>query len=207
MRQNFIHHLRDYNMDHNTAQSLGAAMLQSTGMIVPEIAPEIALLITNFPRPIVTHNEAADYNLAGGGQFHVAGAPKNRYDGSIQLIETDIGQATKFAELLMACGGMTNCIVYDGKPERYTMAHELRDCAITFEPIEIDAEGVSTVQRVSGTIKYNYYGVNAALGGSSELNLIAPSSNQADQLLVRANKILNLVSSGNNLIKAMKSIF
>ncbi len=62
MQQNFINSLLDYTQDAVTAQSLGAAMLQSNGMIVPDAMPEIALLISNFSRPVVTNNESADYN-------------------------------------------------------------------------------------------------------------------------------------------------
>lgn len=207
MRKEFIQTLRDYTADASAAQSLGAAMLQCNHMIVPEIAPEIALLITNFPRPIVTFNESADYNLAGGGQFHVTGAPKNRYEGQFQIIETDSGQASAFAELLMANDGMTNCLVYDGRPDRYTQVHELLDCAITFEPLEGDAEGVSTIQRASGSIKYNYYGRNAALGSSTSIGQIVSANNGANNLIQRAQKILNIVSAGNNVFKALQSAF
>lgn len=207
MRQNFIQTLRDYVSDATTAQSLGAAMLQCNGMIVPEIAPEIALLIPNFQRPVVTNNDAADYNLAGGGQFHVAGAPKNRYEGQIQVIETDYGQATAFAELLMASGGTTNCLVYDGRPDRYTQVHELRDCAITFEPIDYDGEGVSTIVRVQGTMKYNYYGLNANLGSSTEFGRIKDANKGTKTLEDRATRLLNSIYSGNTLINAMRELF
>lgn len=207
MNQNFINTLRDYTQDAKTAESLGSAMLQCSGMFVPEGAPEIALLITNFPRPMITHNEPADFNLAGGGQFHVSGAPKNRYDGSFQMIETDFGQATAFAELLMSCGGSMNCTVYDGRPDRFIRAHELLNVSFTFEPFEIDSEGVSTIQRVSGQVKYNYYGVNASLGQASSNGMINGINDGSRVLYERANKILDAVYAGNTLVNAIREFF
>lgn len=206
MRQDFFPTLTEFSAVGNTAQDLGAPMLQCYGLLVPEIAPEIQLLIVNFPRPIITFNEPADFNLAGGAQFHTSGAPKNRYDGQIQVIETESGQVTAFAELLMACGGMTNCVMYDGERGRYTQAHELRDCAITFEPLEIDAEGVSTVQRASGAIKYNYYGINANLGTSSSTGVISGLNASSKKLLDRASSLLNVIYAGNSIIKAMRDL-
>jgi hypothetical protein len=80
MLQNFIQTHRDYFGDGVAAQQLGAAMLQSSGMVVPDAMPNIALLITTSSSPVLTNNEPADYNLAGGGQFHVPGAPKTARD-------------------------------------------------------------------------------------------------------------------------------
>ena len=207
MRQQFIQTLQEYTGDASTAQSLGAAMLQCNGMIVPNEFPHIALLIANFQRPVVTHNEAADYNVAGGAQFHVSGAPKNRYESQWQMIETDSLQVTKFAEALMAQGGMVDCTVYDGRQGRYLMAHELKDCAITFEPIDYEGEGVSSIVRVSAQVKYNYYGTNAALGSSNSVGKISGVLDSAQSTLNKANSVLNAVYAGNSLLNSMKNIF
>lgn len=207
MNQNFINTLRDYSRDEQSAKSLGAGMLQCNAMLVPEIAPEIALLISNFPRPIVTNNDPAEFNLAGGAQTHVAGAPKTRYQGSFQMIETDTGQGAAFAELLVACGGTTNCIVYDGRPDRFLRANELRNCAITIESPEGDAEGVSTIMRLSGQMTYNFYGSTANLGsvGSGIGQITTGSGNNS--LLDKAQNILNIVYAGNNVVNAIRDIF
>ena len=207
MQQNFIQTLTDYTGDAIAAQALGAAMLQCNAVIVPENMPSIALLISNFTRPVVTHNEAADYNLAGGGQFHVAGAPKNRYEGQWQIIETDFGQATAFAELIQSQGGQTNCIVYDGRQGRYMNSHSLTNVTITFEGIDIDSEGVSSIQRVSANVKFNYYGLSAGLGNVNAIGQIAGAGAGIAGYMAKAQQILNTVNAGNTLINAMKSIF
>ena len=207
MQQNFIQTLQDYTGDAIAAQSLGAAMLQCNGMIVPEAMPNIALLIVNFNRPITTNNEAADYNVAGGAQFHVPGAPKNRFEGQWQLIETDFGQATAFAELIMSQGGQTDCVVYDGRQGRYMSMHQLTNVAITFEPIDIDSEGVSTIQRVSANVKYNYYGMSAGLGNTNVVGQISGAKSGVQSVLQKAQGLLNTVYAGNTLINSMKSLF
>lgn len=207
MQQNFINTLLDYAGDGIAAQSLGAAMLQSNGMIVPDAMPNIALLISNFNRPVITNNESADYNLAGGGQFHVPGAPKNRYEGQWQIIETDFGQATAFAELMQARGGQTDCWVYDGRKERYMHAHRLTNVALTFEPLDIDSEGVSTIQRVQVSAKYNYYGLNGSMGSVNQIGQIAGATTGASSTLAKAQQILNTIYAGNTLVNALKGIF
>lgn len=206
MKQNFIQTLQDYFRDGQMAQELGSAMLQCNGMLVPNGVPEIALLIPNFSRPVVTHNDSADYNLAGGGQFHVPGAPKNRYEGPIQVLETDSGQASKFAELVMASGGQLDCTMYDGRADRFVTAHEISNVTFTFEPIDIDGEGVSTIQRVQGQIKYNYYGMMANLGNSSLTGQMTGIAG-ADVFLARAQSQLNAVYAGNALINILREAF
>ncbi|MEX5443484.1 hypothetical protein WCE14_08955 [Acinetobacter schindleri] len=205
MKQTFIQTLQDYLQDGEAAQSLGAAMLQCNGMLVPEGAPEIALLIPNFSRPVVTNNESADYNLAGGGQFHTPGAPKNRYEGPIQIIETDTGQATAFAEFIMSSGGQVDAVMYDGRRGRFLAAHQITNVTFTFEPIDVDGEGVSAIQRVQGNIKYNYYGAMAQLGSSSQNGLMSGIANSTP-LLDRARRLLDTVYAGNTLLNAMRDL-
>lgn len=207
MQQNFINTVADFTGDAVAAQSLGAAMLQSTGMIVPDAMPEIALLITNFSRPIITNNESADFNLAGGSQHHVPGAPKTRYEGQWQIIETDFGQATAFAELIQARGGQTDCWVYDGRQGRYMHAHRLTNVALTFEPLDVDAEGVSTIQRVQVSAKYNYYGLNGSLGNVNKVGQIIGAAAGTVATLEKAQQLLNTVVAGNTLVNALKGIF
>lgn len=205
MKQNFIQTVQDYVKDGVTAQNLGAAMLQCNGMFVPDAMPEIALLISNFSRPVITNNESADYNLAGGFQAHVAGAPKNRYESQWQMIETDTGQTTAFAELILAQGGTTDGWIYDGRKGRYINAHRVTNVTITFEPIDIDSEGVSAIQRVSAAAKYNYYGQVASLGSANSVGQIADALVSNSSYIAAAKQILNSVYSGNTLINAIRN--
>ncbi|WP_336148186.1 hypothetical protein [Acinetobacter soli] len=197
--------LLDYTQDYQQAKSLGAAMLACHGMIVPAIAPNIALLIPNCPRPSTTYTEPVEFSYAGGLQAHRPGVPKTSHTGQLQFIETDYGQVKGFMELLNSVGGTTDCIVYDGRPGRYTEAYELSDCAITFEPGEFDAEGRSTIMLISAPMSYMYFVINAQLGISYEIGRITESNTVVNQFLARANSILASVQAGNPLYRALAS--
>lgn len=203
---NFENTLMDYCNDYEEAKSLGAQMLACNSIIVPEIAPNIALLISNFPRPITTYTEPVEYAYAGGLQAHRTGVPKTSHTGQLQMIETDFGQIAGFAELLAANGGQTNCIVYDGRRERYTASYYLQNCAITIEPGEMDAEGRNTILRHNAPIQYMYFGMNANLGSATQIGQIAGSGNAMNQFLQKSRSILNTVQAGNTLLNALGAL-
>ncbi|NUF43094.1 hypothetical protein [Acinetobacter pittii] len=213
MQAQFIQTLQEYKSDYETAKQLGTAMLACNAMLVPEIAPNIALLFKTYPRPIVTNNEGADIAFAGGLQGHVAGVPKTSFEGSVTMIETETGQAADFAELLITRGGMTNCILYDGRINRWTKAHELIDCAFTFEPAELDSESRSSILTISANMKYMYFGQNAKVGTASNATFggtqvpVHGGSGGASSFLNKAQNLLNVVTAGNSLFSAAKSIF
>lgn len=209
MQAQFIQTLQDYRGDYETVKQLGAAMLACNAMLVPEAAPNIALLFKTYPRPIVTNNEAAEVAYAGGLVGHVAGVPKTSYDGPVTMIETETGQVADFAELLIAQGGTTNCILYDGRIDRWTKAHELLDCAFTFEPGDLDSESRSTTLTISGNMKYMYFGQNANLGTASNAMFGGQkvAMNGSTEFLNKAQNILNVVKAGNSVFQAIRDIF
>lgn len=209
MQAQFIQTLQNYRSDYETAKQLGAAMLACNAMLVPEAAPNIAILFKTYPRPIVTNNEAAEVSYAGGLVGHVAGVPKTSYEGAVTMIETETGQIADFAELLIAQGGTTNCILYDGRVDRWTKAHELLDCAFTFEPGDLDSESRSTALTISGNMKYMYFGQNAALGSASN-SMYGGTQVAVDGVggfLNKAQNILNVVKAGNTVVQAIRDIF
>lgn len=203
---NFENTLMDYCNDYEEAKSLGAAMLACNSIIVPEIAPNIALLISNFPRPITTFTEPVEYAYAGGLQAHRPGVPKTSHTGQLQFIETDFGQIAGFGELLNSNGGQTNCIVYDGRRERYTASYYLQNCAITIEPGEMDAEGRNTILRHNGPMQYMYFGLNANLGTATKVGQIAGAGNAMNGFLQKSRSILNTIQAGNTLLNALGAL-
>ncbi len=213
MQSQFIQTLPDYRADYETAKQLGAAMLACNAMLVPEAAPNIALLFKTYPRPIVTNNESAEVAYAGGLMGHVPGVPKTSYEGAVTMIETETGQIVDFAELLLAQGGSTNCILYEGRIDRWTKAHELIDCAFTFEPGDLDSESRSTVLTVSGNMKYMYFGQNSAVGTASNALFggkkipVNGSAGGLSSSLNKAQNILNMVKAGNSLFNTVKGLF
>lgn len=214
MQAQFIQTLQEYKSDYETAKQLGAAMLACNAMLVPEAAPHIALLFKTFQRPIVTNTESAEVSYAGGLQAHVSGVPKTSFESAVTLMETETGQGADFAELLISRGGTTNCILYDGRINRWTKAHELIDCSFTFEAGDIDSESRSTILTISGNMKYMYFGQNAKVGtasnaayGGSQVPVYGGNGGGVSPFLNKAQSILNVVTAGNSLFNAAKSIF
>lgn len=208
MKAGFIQTMQEYRQDYEAAKGLGAAMLACNGMLVPQNAPHLALLCKSFPRPIVTNTDSADVAYAGGLAGHVAGVPKTSYEGSLQLIETEKGIISDWAQLLVDSGGTTNCIYYDGRVNRWTKAFELIDCAITLEAPDMDAESRSQIVMVTTQMRYMYFGQNAAMGNVSATSFGGTMVNMGgSDLLTKAQNILNVAVGGKNLATAIKNLF
>ncbi len=109
--------------------------------------------------------------------------------------------------MIQARGGQTDCWVYDGRKDRYMHAHRLTNVALTFEPIDVDSEGVSTIQRVQVSVKYNYYGLNGGLGNVNKAGQIVGAAAGVSATLGKAQQLLNTVVAGNTLVNALKGMF
>lgn len=185
---------QDMYNDYVTAQALGSAMLGCNGMLVPVGLPQYALLIKSFPRPVITRNEPAEVNYAGGFQTSVVSTPKTYYNGEITLIETDSGQGLAFAEWANAVGEH-DYIMYDGRIDRHMRSHNLLKCKITIEPAEIDSENRSSIVTMAGSIKYNYFGMT--VNASTASGKVTDMTNDAvSKFASTASKTLASILSG-----------
>lgn len=157
MSDRFDINSQDMYNDYVTSQALGSAMLECNGMLVPVGMPHYALLIVEFPRPVVTRNDPAEVNYAGGLQTGVVSTPKTYYEGQLVVIETDSGQGLAFAEWANAIGEH-DFIMYDGRIDRHMRSHQLLKCKPTFDLSSINSESRSTILKLTGNIKFNYFG-------------------------------------------------
>ncbi|MGO3664799.1 MULTISPECIES: hypothetical protein [unclassified Psychrobacter] len=164
-----------YRKQYETAKSLGAAMLACNAVLVPEGYNNLYLLIQNFQRPIVSHNDSADVDYARGLQAHVAGTVKTNFEGQWTLIETESGAISKFAEdIAVKHGGILPLVriydgfVGDGDNIKGSREYELIDCAITFTDGggEIDAASRSQILQVQASCRYNYFGQSGKIGAT-----------------------------------------
>lgn len=160
-----------YRQDYETAKSLGAAALACNAVLVPTGHEHLRLLFQNFQRPMVTNNEPADVDYAGGLAAHVQGVPKTSFDGSVTVIETETGAINNFAQAIVDAGGhLPECKVLfglsDGSIDEAVKVYTIYDVAITFSDGggEIDASSRSQILTVSGQMRYMYFGENAELG-------------------------------------------
>lgn len=203
MRHNNPFLMSDMRKDYETQKDLGSALLACHLMIVPVIMPEARLLFQTFPVPYVTNTDSTEVAGAGGLQWSVPGVPRTAFNGSCQLIETGKCKAREFTELVMSSGGVSDCIVYHGRPDRYILQSELLDCAFTFEPGEASADGRGQVMMISGTLDYMYFGDTAQIGGGSSG---LPATNGGNSVRDRiVNSINQLIAKNGN--KSLGQIF
>ncbi len=193
--------LQDYRKMYETAKSLGSAMLACNAVMIPKGYDELYLLIQNFPRPAVTHNDSADTDYALGFQSHTQGTPKTDFEGSITMIETVSGQFARFAEDLVNKhqGELETVMVYDGfvgdgseiKGDR---SYELLGVSFTFSDGggEIDSSSRSQILQVQGNIRYHYFGNSGKLGSGSN-DVFANALNNA---LANNGNLNNVFSNG-----------
>lgn len=194
---------QDYFKDYQTARAMGAAMLASNAMLVPEARPDFALLIKSFPKFLPTLNDPAEVNYGGGLQSTVASVPKTSFEGSLTFIETDTGKGLEFAEWI-AIVGDTDFIFYDGRVDRYIRAHRYHGCKVTFDVGEIDSENRSQILMYNGTIKGHYFGQAATLGKTSNAGVTVGSSNASfNNFLNKTNSVLDTISKGNSIIRSV----
>ena len=95
-----------YKRDYETAKSLGAAALACNAVLIPTGFEHMRLLFQNFTRPMVTNNDPADVDYAGGLAAHIQGVPKTDFETSVTAIETEKGALSKFAQAVVDNGGM-----------------------------------------------------------------------------------------------------
>lgn len=165
--------LTAYRKQYETMKSLGAAMLACNAVLVIQGYENLYMLIQNFQRPITTHHDPADLDLARGLQTHASGVRKTNFESQWTFIETENGVISKFAEdLVNKHGGVIPlCRVYDGFVDdgdniKGLRDYELIDCAITFSDGggEIDAASRSQILQINASCRYNYFGQGGKLG-------------------------------------------
>lgn len=196
-----------YRNDYETAKALGAAALACNAILIPTGYESLRLLIQNFTRPMVTNNDPADVDYAGGLASHVQGVPKTDFESSITVIETETAALSKFAEAVVANGGMLpECKIVFGSSDGTSMTggivYTIYDVAFTFSDGggEIDASSRSQILTISGSMRYMYFGENSSLGttGTNALNSISNS-------LTSPNAVNAVASGVSGLLKIMQS--
>ena len=201
-----------YKRDYETAKSLGAAALACNAVLIPTGFEHMRLLFQNFTRPMVTNNDPADVDYAGGLAAHIQGVPKTDFETSVTAIETEKGALSKFAQAVVDNGGMLpECKVIfggsDGVASSGAEVYTIEDVAVTFSDGggEIDASSRSQILTVSGSIRYMYFGENANLGsvGASAFNNVnntlsnlANGTDTAGALAGALGGLVNIMQNG-----------
>lgn len=184
--------LNQLKADFEEMKRLGSPLLQSQGMLVPRDIQfqSHRLLITQMQRPMVKNADPSEQFLAGGTRFFVPGTPETMYEASIQMIETEGGSASMFAEFIVANGGEIACDYYDGRLGSFTRAYALDHCAIRLDAPDMSAEGRSQGVTVSGSMSYMYFGAFASVGRNNTARPGLKGIDGVEALVERVQSVL-----------------
>ncbi|MEY2864250.1 MAG: hypothetical protein RLY58_1957 [Pseudomonadota bacterium] len=185
--------------DYLAAKELGSPVLACQFMLVPQDFEFGRLLIKSGPYPVVSNNDPAEVNYAGGLQASVAGIPKTKFEGSISVIETEDGHGQAFGEFVVGQGGCIPCDLYLGRPGNFSRVFELTDCKIRVEQGEWDSESRSQVLILNGQMDYMYFGQFASIGSNGTVLPGQKKSSGAQSLINRVQQVINVAQSGVNL--------
>ena len=100
--------LNQLRADYLAIQQLGSPLLSCKGMLVPRGMEDFRFLIKSCPRPIVSNEDPAEVQYAGGFTGIAAGVPKTHYTGNLQMLVTEAGHDQIFADYIVANAGMAN---------------------------------------------------------------------------------------------------
>lgn len=143
---------------YNAQRLLGDKALASDATLVPEGFEQMALLIKQFPWPILTSQGEIEVPMPMGAAAWQPAQVKINQQGAIQIMETVGGQAHDFAETLCANGGRFQASVYEGTPDRFTRGFKLIDCFLQMDNPDRDFESRQQILLVSGTLFFHYFG-------------------------------------------------
>lgn len=159
--------------EYETAKTLGTPALACNAILIPKGFEHMRLLVQNFQRPMVTNNDSADIDFAGGLAAHRPGVPKTSFESSITCIETEKGAVSQFSQAVMNMGGsVDSCSVIfnisDGQTNTQPIVYTIYDVNFTFSDGggEIDASSRSQILTVSGSMRYMYFGGDANMGST-----------------------------------------
>jgi hypothetical protein len=198
--------LNQLRADYLAIQQLGSPLLSCKGMLVPRGMEDFRFLFKSCPRPIVSNEDPAEVQYAGGFTGIAAGVPKTHYTGNLQMLVTAAGHDQIFADYLVANAGMIDCDYYDGRVDSYTRAYSLENCAIRFEMAEFDSDSRSQVMTVSCPIDFNYFGNFADIGTNGT---VMPGHRQiagVEGLVNRVQKVINTAQAATNIGRNIGSV-
>lgn len=192
--------LRD---DYEAIQAMGSPILSCQGMLVPRGMEEVRFLIKSCPRPIVSNEDPAITQYAGGFSGITPSVPKTQYSGNITLVETEQGHVQMLAEYIVASGGAIDCDYYDGRADSFTRAYELLNCAIRFEPADFDTESRSQSMTISAPMDYNYFGSFADIGANGTVSGGQRSLSGIGGFIQRVQNVVNVAQQATRTARSV----
>lgn len=141
---------------------------QSQAIGAPAINANFAIQIVGFEDAWLSAKQAPWVTITPRGEIEVPGPAglntyipqslKTEFTGPITLIETESGYIDSVITRINAIGSQFDAIVYEGTPDRFTLAKEYRNCFLQIEPVDRDHENRAQVLTWSGSLFFHYFG-------------------------------------------------
>lgn len=145
---------------YDTTKALGESAIVSDATFEIEGYESIALLIPQFPMPVLT--TAGEVEIAGpiGTTMYQPQELKIAQQGSITLKETKAGHITNALQRLLSAGkkGVFNAKIYEGTPDSFYRAYQIYDCFLQLENPDRSWEDRTMPLKITGTLFFHYFG-------------------------------------------------
>lgn len=142
----------------NAYTGVGDKIIQSDATFVIDGYEDAALLIKNFPYPILTVGEPIEIPLPMGLKANQVSQVKINQQGSVTMTETVSGHCFRMLADLLNNGGEFTAKVYEGTQDHYLRYYQLYKCSIQLDPGERGWEDNSTTLDLTGNLSYHYFG-------------------------------------------------
>lgn len=143
---------------YNSARALGNKSISSDAYLEIEGHEGIGLLTRQFPFPTLSTAGEIEIPSAMGATMWEPQQLKVAQQGQMAFTETIKGHIALFLEAMTKNGGIFQAKVYEGTPDKFHRAYELRDCFFQADNPDRDWENRSQVTTISGTMFFHFFG-------------------------------------------------
>lgn len=143
---------------YNASRLLGDKAIVSDAMMVIDGFESLSLLIKQFPWPALSVSGEIEVPSPMGTTMWQPQQIRVAHQGPISMMETVGGQVHDFCEAVAASGGRFQATVFEGTPERFYRALQIRDAFVQLDNPDRDWESRAQVMLETGTIFFHYFG-------------------------------------------------
>jgi hypothetical protein len=140
------------------AKALGDKAISSDAVMVIDGFEDMALLIKQFPWPVLSPQGEIEIQLPDGSKMFKPQQVNTALQGPIALMETTVGHVSKMLIKLLQTGGTFNAKLYEGGQENPTRVLPILSCFIQADSPDRDWENRAQPLLITGTMFYHYFG-------------------------------------------------
>lgn len=145
---------------YNAARAMGDKAVSSDATIVVPGYEDLALLIKQFPWPVISPMGEIEIATPMGGMAYQPQVMRMAHQGAFSIYETEGGHAQQFfTRLFLENGGRFNrAVLYEGTQERFRRALVIVDGFFVVDPADRDMENRAQAVMFTGTMFFHHFG-------------------------------------------------